>query len=293
MIIENISSLSDGLYYYKKILETKEEIIVLDFRESEFIRNNYLSIIGLALHIKKHENKKIEIHYPKKLKIQNILQSSGFLLDFVADEDTKISSNSSIVKYTNIKLNDWDSLGKFYNYFELQLNKRVNNLSPELSNKITQKIFELFSNVFRHSQSKFGFFCSGQFYDDKFYFTIVDGGVTIKYNVNKYLKKLYDENKGLKKILTTYKEINALKSIKWSLEDTNSTTGEGGLGLSLVRELIIKSKGTLDIISGNGHYTIRDAKEFEQDFDFDFRGTVISIGLNTSMNNYYSLKEGK
>ena len=60
-----------------------------------------------------------------------------------------------------------------------------------------QKVFELFSNVFRHSQSELGLFCSGQFYpsNDKFYFTIVDGGIGIEQNVNNYLQKEFYKNK--------------------------------------------------------------------------------------------------
>ena len=82
------------------------------------------------------------------------------------DNNNNIYEISSIVKYTNISLDDWNSLVEFHKYFEDQLNKNIKNLSPELSNKIIQKIFELFSNVFRHSQSELGFFCAGQIYDN-------------------------------------------------------------------------------------------------------------------------------
>ena len=181
MIIKNISSLKDAINYYQQIIELKDESIIIDFKNSEFIRNNYLSLLGLALKQKKDENKKIKIILPDIVKVAKSLESSGFLEHFTIDKKSTmiVDNSSSVVKYTNIQLNDWDSLTEFYLYFESQLNQRVKNLSPELSNKIIQKIFELFSNVFRHSQSKFGFFCSGQIYDNKFYFTIVDGGVTI------------------------------------------------------------------------------------------------------------------
>ena len=161
MIIKNINSLEDAINYYLQITKLKDDLIELDFKNSEFIRNNYLTLLGLVLERKKDENKKIKIILPTVAKVAKSLETSGFLEHFInyKNNSTTVDSSNSVVKYTNIQLNDWDSLTEFYLYFESQLNQRVRNLSPELSNKIIQKIFELFSNVFRHSQSKFGFFC--------------------------------------------------------------------------------------------------------------------------------------
>lgn len=173
MIIKNISNLEDSLKYYNDILDCNKEVILLDFREAEYIRNNHLALLGLALENQKKDGKEIEIKEPKIIKNRKSFELSGFMQHFSnLDNNNNIYEISSIVKYTNISLDDWNSLVEFHKYFEDQLNK---NLSPELSNKIIQKIFELFSNVFRHSQSELGFFCAGQIYDNKFYFTIVDG----------------------------------------------------------------------------------------------------------------------
>lgn len=49
MIIKNISNLEDSLNYYNDILDCNEEVILLDFREAEYIRNNHLALLGLAL----------------------------------------------------------------------------------------------------------------------------------------------------------------------------------------------------------------------------------------------------
>ncbi|MFK7780392.1 MAG: hypothetical protein QM490_04545 [Candidatus Gracilibacteria bacterium] len=294
IIFKSINNLNDSIKYYKKIINSKEAIIILDFSSAGFIRNNYLSIIGLALEMKIKENKQIQIIEPIKPKVKESLENIGFLSQFT-NNIVGTDIHNTMVGYKNIDLNDWDGLYEFYTYFEQQLNKNVNNLSSELSNKIIQKIFELFSNVFRHSKSKLGFFCSGQFYPDnhKFYFTIVDGGVTIKNNVNEYLKSIFDDNKGLKNILKKYEEKNGIETIKWALIGNHSTTGEGGLGLSLLKELIEKSKGTLEIISNDGYYSIKDGVESEEVIKSNFNGTIISIGLNTNESTYYYLKDGE
>jgi hypothetical protein len=150
MIIKNINSLEDAINYYLQITKLKDDLIELDFKNSEFIRNNYLTLLGLVLERKKDENKKIKIILPTVAKVAKSLETSGFLEHFInyKNNSTTVDSSNSVVKYTNIQLNDWDSLTEFYLYFESQLNQRVRNLSPELSNKIIQKIFELFSNVY-------------------------------------------------------------------------------------------------------------------------------------------------
>ena len=215
------------------------------------------------------------------------MKSIGFLARF-GNETVGSDTNNIMIQYTNIPLHNYDvELGEFYIYFKTQLERRVENLSPELSNKIIQKIFELFSNVFRHSCSELGLFCSGQCYprSNKFYFTIVDGGITIKNNVNRFLNK-----KRRLSFLKNKNEKNGLECIQWSLEEKNSTTGEGGgLGLSLLKALIIKSDGELDIISNDGYYSIKDKKESGEILNKPFNGTIISIGLDTNTEKYYYL----
>jgi hypothetical protein len=103
-----------------------------------------------------------------------------------------------MIRYTNIPLENYDeSFAVFHVYFKEQFTGKVANLSPKLLKKILQKIYELFSNVFRHSESALGLFCSGQFYpkSEQFKFTIADNGTTIKTKVNRYLsislKRIY------------------------------------------------------------------------------------------------------
>lgn len=297
IIINKIDTIFDAVYFFDKIIYVIDEDLIIDFSSADFIRNHFLSIIGMGLEVVKKRGVNVEIIKPKSSKVLSSMKRINFLSAF-CDEDNKDDTYKTMVKYTNIPLKDNSLiLQEFYFYFIMQFMDKVANLSPKLQKKILQKIFELFSNVFRHSDSALGLFCSGQFYpkQDKFNFTIVDNGITIKKNVNRYLSKQFIKNRSsLDKILgKKYESISAVESIKWALINTNSTTGEGGLGLSLLMDLIKASNGSVDIISGNGYYGIKDANEIVKELDKSFEGTIISIELNTHRGTYYFLKEEK
>ncbi|MDN5058240.1 hypothetical protein [Aliarcobacter butzleri] len=297
IIINKIDTIFDAIYFFDKIIYVIDDDLVIDFSNADFIRNHFISIIGMGLEVVKKRGVDVEIIRPKSQKVLNSMKRINFLSVF-CDEDNKDDTYKTMVKYTNIPLkNNSLILQEFTAYFFMQFMGKVGNLSPKLQKKILQKIFELFSNVFRHSGSALGLYCSGQFYpkQDKFNFTIVDNGITIRKNVNKYLSKDFIKNRSsLDKLLgKKFEPISAVEAIKWALINTNSTTGEGGLGLSLLMELIKASNGSIEIISGNGYYAIKDASEIVKELDKSFEGTIISIELNTHTGTYYFLKEEK
>ena len=284
--VSNISTLSDAVKYHNKILETTDSF-KLNFQSATFVRNNYLSIIGLAL--QKTDNR-FEIISPKQGGVYKAMCNNGFLSEFTELEKGK-DKHQTMIKYTSIPLNNYEELAVFYEYFNEQLKRKVLNTSDKLLNKIMQKIFELFSNVFRHSKSELGIFCSGQFFpkNEKFNFTIVDGGVGIPDNVNRYLKEEFKKSKGMLDLRKYKKKLDS-ESIEWAMKERHSTTGQGGLGLALLEELIIKSNGTLEIISKEGYFGIKDGKTEIKMLNESFDGTLISIGLNTNIGKFYSLK---
>ena len=80
MIIKNINSLEDAINYYLQITKLKDDLIELDFKNSEFIRNNYLTLLGLVLERKKDENKKeIHIHTASKTGIPSSYVKRTFI----------------------------------------------------------------------------------------------------------------------------------------------------------------------------------------------------------------------
>ena len=286
--IYEINSLFDAVDIHNKILE--EIDILLDFENARFIRNNYLSIVGLAIEKLKAEGGKYDINPPKNTKVLKAMKDVEFL-DKFCDIEKGTDSYKTMIRYTNISSDSDVKLFEFYDYFQKKLLAKVQNISDKLANKIMQKVFELFSNVFRHSQSEFGLFCSGQFYpsNDKFYFTIVDGGIGIKQNVNNYLQKEFNKNKGLLS-RKKYQEKDAVECIEWAIQEGHSTTGKGGLGLALLIELVKKSNGQLEIISDNGYYAIKNGKISKNTIKNKFSGTIICIGLDTDASKFYYLQ---
>jgi len=289
--VYKINSLNDAVDIHNKILE--ETDVLLDFQNASFIRNNYLSIVGLAIEKLKDEAGSYKIIPPQNLKVLKAMKDVEFL-DKFCDIERGSDSYKTMIRYTNIRSDSDVMLIEFYDYFQKKLLAKVQNISKKLANKIMQKVFELFSNVFRHSQSELGLFCSGQFYpsNDKFYFTIVDGGVGIKQNVNEYFRREFNKNKGLLS-RKKYEEMGAIECIEWAMQEGHSTTGKGGLGLALLMELIKKSDGQLEIISDDGYYAIKNGKITTRELEEKFNGTIISIGLDTNASKFYYLQGEK
>ncbi len=262
----------------------------MDFQNSTYIRSHYLSILAQALELKKLENKTIKLIEPLNIKIKKDLVDIGFSSKY-SNKENIVNLDNNMISLINIKKED-----EAYYHFLLdtmhKLNGKINNLSVELSNKIMQKITELFNNVFRHSQSKSGFFCSGKFDNSLkiFNFTIVDNGVSIKEKVNEYFKSLKKQNKE-RFDFSKYKEIDGIEAIKWAYEYGNSTTGKGGFGLNLLKEFISKSKGRLEIISNDGYIKINKGIIEQEYLDKSFDGTIVSIGLSVDDSRFYSLSE--
>lgn len=153
-----------------------------------------------------------------------------------------------------------------------------------------QKILELFSNAFRHSESEVGIFCSRQFFpkNKKFSFVIVDGGVGIKTNVTKYFNQLAKEQRKIfyrKRI-----EVSEVQAIRWAIKSGNSTTGIGRLGLDLIREFIVKNERNLEIISNNARYSISNGEESYSNLEREFIGTLIALSIKVDEYRFFKLK---
>lgn len=271
------------------------ETLQIDFSNASFIRNHFLAIIGMGLEVVQNRGIKVALIKPKDKTVLNAMTRIGFLSVFGDGEDGP-DTYKTMIRYTNIPLENYDeSFAVFHVYFKEQFAGKVANLSPKLLKKILQKIYELFSNVFRHSESALGLFCSGQFYpkSEQFKFTIADNGTTIKTKVNRYLLKEFIKNRSTadKVFSKKFEPINGVEAIKWALEDKHSTTGGGGLGLSLLMDLITISGGSIEIISNDGYYSIKDGVESTKKLQGSFEGTIVSIELNTESSRYYFLKE--
>lgn len=294
--ISEIDDIDDILKCYWQILDCQDKIIEIDLSQAKFIRANFVCVLGLVIEQKRNVDCSINIIEPKLAKLKKLLTDIGFL----ANKNKQ--SNTEMINYKNVKIDEKnDFYLNFEKYFILKAKNQLSNVSDGLFNILMQKILELFSNAFRHSDSKIGIFCSGQSFKNnkRFSFVIVDGGVGIKTNVSKYLNQLKHPSlykysfkfKLLKAILAILeKKISGEQAMRWAIKSGNSTTGMGGLGLDLIREFIIKNKGNLDIISNDARYSISNGEENHLPLSREFNGTFIALSIKIDEDRFFKLK---
>lgn len=153
------------------------------------------------------------------------------------------------------------------------------SMSLLLRKKFYKSLVEIFSNSAIHSSSKLGIFTCGQYFPQKHKidFAISDAGIGIRENVSR---------------LRNMKNIKSSEAIKWALKEGNTTkvgNTPGGLGLKLLKEFIIKNKGSLQIVSNSGYYLLSDEFEDLQELETEFPGTCVNIEINTKDEKKYSL----
>lgn len=296
IVVDEVDTIHKAIELFQKItVRIMDDELKIDFENTKNMRNHYLAIIGMGIEVIINRGVIVEILPPKNKTILNSMNRIGFLAKFMCQPESN-KSYKSMINYTNIPLTNNDlAQQEFSVHFLERFSDKVVNLSPRLKKLILKKIFELFSNVFRHSESELGLFCAGQFYAQRkrFIFTIVDNGVTIKKNVNKFLtKESIKKRNTIEKIIgTKIAYLNSVEAIKWALEDKNSSTGAGGLGLSLLMDLFKLRGGNIEIISNDGYYSVKDGVEDSYLLPKMFEGTIINIELNTNTDVQYVLKE--
>lgn len=69
------------LSYYWQILDCKDNKIEIDLSGAEFIRTNFVCILGLIIEQKKKSSFEVSIIEPKLMKVRKPLVAIGFLTD--------------------------------------------------------------------------------------------------------------------------------------------------------------------------------------------------------------------
>jgi signal transduction histidine kinase len=250
--------------------------IIIDFKLVSFLEANLSAILGVAFEILESNGNKISL-INLQPQVEKILSKNGLLTSYGYDPIQDYHQTTLPYK----KFIPGNDQG-FNNYIMKYLLKQPSfpSHSNELGKQILRNIFEIFENARTHGDCEYIHTC-GQFFPRKdvkpLHFTIVDKGINIQENVNKFL----DE------------ELNAGEAIKWAMKKGNTTkTGDtsGGLGLSVIFEFIKLNKGKIHIISADGFYEFSDGKETVSKLNSRFNGTIVNIRFNLNDTSYYSLK---
>lgn len=267
------------LRFHEDLSHLTNSNIIISFKNVSWIEANLVAILGAI--IEDLEQKGNIINIVDRVKSSNdILIRNEFLTNYgYAAISDKFSSQIPYRKFTHEQSNEYN----LYIQKELLEKREFPKHSLKLQKEIKRNIYELFENARTHGRCNFIHTC-GQFYPTrkKLHITIVDTGDTIIKNVRDYLslpKKLSSE------------------CIEWAIRSGNTTkTGNisGGLGLGLIFDFISLNEGSIQIISSNGYFELRDKKVLKNDLNFSFNGTIVNLEFDIkNRETFYHFKDEK
>lgn len=207
--------------------------------------------------------------------VEKILSKNGFLSHFgrAVIPDTW----GTTIPYQRFDVKD-DRY--FAGYIEAEFVRRAEmpQMSPGLTKKFRESVFEIFSNAVIHSQTKQGIFSCGQFFPTRkdLDFSVADLGIGIRQNIL--------DNKRL--------NLTSEAAIRWATEGRNTTKQgpiPGGLGLKLLGEFIDLNDGCIQIVSDAGYWRRRAGHITTASLSHPFPGTIVSLEINTADTQSYVL----
>ena len=260
--------------------QTKEDIfddIVIDMQTTKWFDADMCAAFGAILYSLGDRLNEISlIHIPQG--VERILSKNGFLSHYgrvrIPDQ------YETTIAYQRFNVED---ARYFFDYIEDKFVHRseIPEMSPELSKKFCQSIFEIFINAVLHSHTKLGIFSCGQFFPkrNRLDFTVADLGIGICQNIKDY----------------TGFEFSPEDAIIWATKEFNSTKNDklpgvpGGLGLKILCDFIDLNGGCIRIVSDAGYWRRRDCKIVTRPLNYPFPGTVVSVEINTADTSVYKL----
>ena len=257
------------IYFYE---ENRNKIFSdIHIEIQQWFSANMSAVIGALLDLLANDFNSFSFKIQEN--IEQILLKNDFLTFY--GRKREVDTNSTTIRFQKLTPND----GKYFNVYvseELMGRTELPNMTEAVKEKIIDCIYEMFVNAQTHSATDNIYTC-GQFFPTKntIEFTIVDTGVGIKENVNKFLQM----------------NLTSSQAIRWAIIDKHSTKDvTGGIGLATLKEFIEKNKGKMQIVSDGGFYEFGKNTEIYKEFRGRFPGTIVNLQFNTNDNSNYCLK---
>lgn len=273
-IYHNFTGFDTLAYLHEQTKECFFDDVEIDMREVKWFDADMCAAFGAILYsLGKRLNEVRLIHIPQKVK--TILSKNGFLSHYgVAEIPDRWETT---IAYQRFNVED---ARYFFDYIENKFVHRseIPEMSPELSKKFCESIFEIFVNAVLHSYTKLGIFSCGQFFPkrNRLDFTVADLGIGIRQNIINY---------------TGFK-FSSEDAIIWATKEFNTTKRSnlpGGLGLKILCDFIDLNDGCIRIVSDAGYWRRRGSKTVTKPLNYPFPGTVISVEINTADTSVYRL----
>lgn len=210
-----------------------------------------------------------------KPRIKRFLSKSKFL-NLFGYPDNLLTDNSLPV-YVQRKFSKEGIL----NYIDQEIMQRCEmpDMSEELHKEIRRAFFELFGNIFSHSESQIGGLVCGQVYpnDKEIQIVFHDTGIGLAKRVRMSFPSIQSDN----------------EAIGWALKRGTSTLSNNiesrGLGLFLLREFIRVNEGEFSIYANNGMVGEIKGQRNDKFLPISLNGTLIDLRIKVRNDVKYIL----
>jgi anti-anti-sigma regulatory factor/anti-sigma regulatory factor (Ser/Thr protein kinase) len=246
--------------------------LAIDFQQCKFLSHLGVAFLGgLAHHVQKQGGQLTFEWDTLKPEIRMNLSQNGFLSSFEAGSESwkgnsipyrqdKDQNKCAIMDYL---LNSW-------------LRRGWVNISSDLQEAIAGNVWEMYANAFEHSHSSIGLFSCGQYYPKRkeLHLTIIDFGQGIPNNVRSLHQNAL---------------LDSAQALEWAFKPGTSTLTKKhnrGMGLSLLRNFVSTTQGSLKIFSNDSYVNMKDNKIIYEKKDIDFQGTLINIAFKCDESCY-------
>lgn len=262
-----------------ELQNTSSPAVLIDLSNANFIAANLFPVLGSIFSNYNHKVQHDGIIRIKGLtkSMLDTAQKNGFATCFGMKKT--LDTKNKVIPYKRFPVNNID---EYERYLTLNLFTRTDlpRMSQEVSDSIRDYLLELFKNVKDHTTSNSIFTC-GQYFSKScmLFFTIVDIGETIPYNVINYHK-------------TNNLPIPEF-TLEWALTSGNSTiigNTPRGIGFTLIKEFVNLNSGCFYIVSKDETYEINRQKERFLKLDYPFPGTFVTVGFNLRDDAVYFLE---
>lgn len=251
---------------------TEKKLVCLDFSKCHFISAEGTAVLSGMKFVRDKKGCKTKIDYNTiQEDVRIVLKRWGFLDLFESSGSgwkvvSPIGTTIPIYKQERLMVND------IVNYIDQILLNRTEMpvMSAALHKEIRRSFFELFGNIFTHSDSIIGGIVCGQVFpkDRKIQIVFYDVGKGIARNVCKAEPSITSDE----------------KAIEWALKRGTSTLSSEsvsrGLGLYLIRMFLSVNEGEFRIYANQGAVKEVSGKQELQRLEYPVEGTLIDLRIN-------------
>jgi hypothetical protein len=250
----------------------EKKIIYFDFSKCHFISAEGIAVLSGIKFMREKNNYKTEIDCQTiDARVKVVLERWGFLRLFDPD---MLENESNLAVGTTIPIFQQEKLDKneVINYIDQNILNRTEmpRMSDALRKEIRRAFFEVFGNIFAHSNSAIGGLVCGQIFpkDRTIQIVFYDIGIGIAKNVrNSDPLITSDEN-----------------AIGWALQRGTSTLSSEsvsrGLGLYLIRLFLQINEGDFRIYANLGSVKEASGTQLSQKLEHPIQGTLIDLRIN-------------